>query len=192
VSAWQHGSGSVVRTRTAVTCRHAPVAWLLLARLAPNEPDRRLSDIMTDISTAGLGGRGTTTQGPSLPRGAATGAAIAIVVNAALWAAGRAVDASFLVTLPMGDTERVGIVEVAVKTLLAFAVGSGVLALAARRSRRWVRAVLVAVALFAVLSAVGPATAAHDAATGVLLVAMHVVAGATFLVTASRVAASPA
>ena len=147
---------------------------------------------MTDISTAALGGQGTTAQGRSLLRGAAAGAAIATFVNAALWAGGRAADASFLVTLPLGDTEQVGIVEVVLKTLLAFAVGSGVLALAARRSRRWVRAVLVAAGLFAVLSAGGPLSNAHDMATGVLLAAMHLVTGATFLVTASRVAASPA
>jgi hypothetical protein len=53
-----------------------------------------------------------------------------------------------------------------------------------------VRAVLVAAALLAVVSAAGgPLPAADDLATGVLLAAMHLVTGATFLVTASRVSA---
>ena len=50
--------------------------------------------------------------------------------------------------------------------------------------RRWVRAVLVAAALVAVVSAGAPLSAAQDTATGVLLATMHLVTGATFLVTA--------
>jgi hypothetical protein len=43
----------------------------------------------------------------------------------------------------LGDTPtQVGIVPVVLTTLLMFALGAGLLALAARRSRRWVRAVL--------------------------------------------------
>jgi hypothetical protein len=144
---------------------------------------------MTHFSTAGPGGIGTAAQGRSLLGIAAAGAAIATLVNAAVWAGGRATDASFLVTLPTGDIVQVGIVEVILKTVLAFAVGSGLLALAARRSHRWVRAVLVAAALVAVISTGGPLTNANDIATGVLLAAMHLVTGATFVVTASRVAA---
>ncbi len=82
---------------------------------------------------------------------------------------------------------QVGILSVALTTLLTFAVGTGLLALAARRSRRWVRALLVAAALVAVVSAGAPLSAAQDTATGVLLAAMHLVTGTAFLVTASRV-----
>jgi hypothetical protein len=82
---------------------------------------------------------------------------------------------------------QVGILLVALTTLLTFAVGTGLLALAVRRSRRWVRALLVAAALFAVVSAGAPLSAAQDTATGVLLAAMHLVTGAAFLVTAWRV-----
>jgi hypothetical protein len=71
--------------------------------------------------------------------------------------------------------------------LLTFAVGTGLLALAVRRSRRWVRALLVAAALFAMVSAGAPLSAARDTATGVLLATMHLVTGAAFLVTAWRV-----
>lgn len=146
---------------------------------------------MSTTSTAGPGGIGTTAQSRSLVQGAAAGAAVATLVNAALWAGGRAADVSFLVSPLPGDTAtQVGIVSVVLTTLLTFAVGSGLLALAARRSRRWVRAVLVAAALIAVVSAAaGPASAAHDTATGALLAAMHLVTGAAFLVTARRVGA---
>jgi hypothetical protein len=144
---------------------------------------------MSTASTAGPGGIGTTAQSRSLLQGAAAGAAVATLVNAALWAGGRAADVSFLVNPLVGTATQVGIVPVVLATLLAFAVGSGLLALAARRTRRWVRAVLVAAALVAVVSAGAPLSAAHDTATGALLAAMHLVTGAAFLVTASRVAA---
>ena len=147
---------------------------------------------MTHRFIAGPGGIGTTAQSRSLLVGAAAGAAAATLVNAALWAGGRAADASFLVTLPTGDTMQVGIVEVVLKTVLAFALGSGLLALAARRSHRWVRAVLVAAVLVAVLTTGGPLSNAHDTATGVSLAAMHLVTGAMFVVIASRVATRPA
>jgi peptidoglycan/LPS O-acetylase OafA/YrhL len=81
---------------------------------------------------------------------------------------------------------QVGIVSIVLTTLLAFAVGSVLLALAARRSRRWVRAVLTAAAVFAVVSAGAPLSAAQDTATGVLLATMHLVTGAAFLITAWR------
>ena len=82
---------------------------------------------------------------------------------------------------------QVGIVMIVLTTLLAFAVGAGLLALAARRSRRWVRAVVVAAALVAVVSASAPLSVAQDTATGVLLATMHLVTGAAFLLTAWRV-----
>jgi hypothetical protein len=145
---------------------------------------------MSTTSTARSRGIGTAAQSRPLLQGVAAGAAGATLVNAALWAGGRAADVSFLVSPPAGDPFQVGVVLVVLTTLLAFAVGSGLLALAARRSRRWVRAVLVAAALLAVVSAAGgPLPAADDLATGVLLAAMHLVTGAAFLVTVSRVGA---
>jgi Family of unknown function (DUF6069) len=146
---------------------------------------------MSTATTASSSGLGTTAQGRSLLQGAAAGAAVATLVNAGLWVGGRAADVSFLVSPLLGDpATQVGIVAVAVTTLLTFAVGSGLLlALAARRSRRWVRAVLLAAALIAVVSAGAPLSAADETATGVLLAAMHLVTGAAFLVTASRVRA---
>jgi peptidoglycan/LPS O-acetylase OafA/YrhL len=145
---------------------------------------------MSTATTASPSGLGTTARGRSLLQGATAGAAVATLVNAGLWVGGRAADVSFLVSPPLGDpATQVGIVAVVLTTLLMFAVGSGLLALAARRSRRWVRAVLIAAALIAVVSAGAPLSVADETATGVLLAAMHLVTGAAFLVTASRVRA---
>jgi Family of unknown function (DUF6069) len=140
---------------------------------------------MSTTSTAGQGGLGTAVRSRSLLQGLAVGAAAATLINAALWAGGRAADVSFAVSSPF--MTQVGIVSIVLTTLLAFAVGSGLLALAVRRSRRWVRAVLIAAAVFAVVSAGAPLSAAHDTATGVLLATMHLVTGAAFLVTSWRV-----
>jgi Family of unknown function (DUF6069) len=140
---------------------------------------------MSTTTTAGPGGLGTAVQSRSLLQGSAAGATAATLVNAALWTGGRAVGVSFMVSSAF--MTQVGIVAVVLTTLLAFAVGSGLLALAARRSRRWVRAVLIAAALVAVISAGAPLSAAQDTATGVLLATMHLVTGAAFLVTAWRV-----
>ena len=148
-------------------------------------------DSMSIASTAGPVGIGAPAQSRSLLQEVAVGAAVATIVNSTLWAGGRAADVSFSVSPPLGDTAtQVGVVLVVLTTLLMFAVGSGLLALAARRSRRWVRAVLVAAAVLAVVSAAGgPLPAADDLTTGMLLAAMHLVTGAAFLVTASRVGA---
>jgi hypothetical protein len=139
---------------------------------------------MSTTSTAGPGGLGTAVQSRSLLQGSAAGATAATLINAALWAGGHAAGVSF--TVSSAFMTQVGIVAVILTTLLAFAVGSGLLALAVRRSRRWVRAVLAAAALVASVSAAAPLAAAQDTATGVLLATMHLVTGTAFLVTAWR------
>jgi hypothetical protein len=140
---------------------------------------------MSTTSTTETGGIQTTARSQSLLRASAIGAAAATLINAALWAGGRAADMSFAVSSAF--MTQVGIVPIVVTTLLAFAVGSGLLALAARRSRRWVRAVLIAAAAFAVVSAGAPLSAAQDTATGVLLASMHLATGGAFLITAWKV-----
>jgi hypothetical protein len=140
---------------------------------------------MSTTSTAKASGLGTAAPGRSLLQTSAAGAAAATLVNAALCAGGRAADVSFTVSSAL--MAQVGIVPIVLTTLLAFAVGSALLALAARRSRRWVRAVLIAAALIAVVSAGAPLAAAQDTTTGVPLAMMHLVTGATFLITAWRV-----
>jgi hypothetical protein len=139
---------------------------------------------MSTTTTARPDGLGAAVPSRSLLRGSAAGAAAATTLNAALWAGGRAADVSFMVSSAF--MTQVGIVMIVLTTLIAFAVGSGLLALAARRSRRWVRAVLIAAAVFAVVSAGAPLSAAQDTATGVLLATMHLVTGAAFLITAWR------
>ncbi|MGH3658385.1 MAG: DUF6069 family protein [Micromonosporaceae bacterium] len=119
---------------------------------------------------------------------AAIGALAATVANVALWIGGRAADVDFLVSPPVGDLDiQVGVVLMVLTTLLTFAAGSAVLAPAARHSRRWVRVVMAAAAVVAVVSAGGPLSAAHDTATGALLAAMHLVTGAAFVATAATV-----
>ena len=121
---------------------------------------------------------------------AAIGALAATIANVALWVGGRTVNASFLVSPIVGPpVVQVGVVEVALTTLVMFAVGWAVLALAVRRSGRWMRIVMVAAAVVAVVSAAGPLAAAQDTGTGVLLAAMHLVTGAVFIAAAARVRA---
>ena len=128
-----------------------------------------------------------TTRSRSLRREAAIGAVAATAANVAVWAAGRAADVSFLVSPVFGQaTIQVGIVLVVLTTLIAYAVGIGLFALAARRSDGWARAVLAAGVLFAVVSTVGPLSTAEDTATGVLLATMHLLTGAAFAITALR------
>jgi hypothetical protein len=139
---------------------------------------------MSTTNTAGSRGLGTAARNRSLLQVMTVGAAVATLVNSALWAGGRAADVSFGVESDY--MTEVGIVAVALTTLLMFAIGAGLLALASRRSRRWVRAVLVAAAVVAVVSTASPLLAAHEAAAGVLLASMHVATGAIFLASAWR------
>ncbi len=127
------------------------------------------------------------TRSRSLRRGAAIGAVAVAAANGAVWAAGRAADVSFRV-VPVGATDaiEVGIVPVVLTTLVMFAIGTGLFALAARRSDRWARAVLTAGVLVAVVSASGPLATAEDTSTGVLLATMHLLTGAAFAITVSR------
>jgi Family of unknown function (DUF6069) len=128
-----------------------------------------------------------TTPSRSLRSEAAIGAVAATAANVAVWATGRAADVNFRV-IPLGGEAptQVGIVPVVLTTLITFAVGIGLYALAARRSDRLARAVLVAGVLFAVISAGGPLATATDTSTGVFLAAMHLLTGAAFAITASR------
>src|SRR5829696_4616766 len=130
-----------------------------------SSPSLILEEPMSTTSTAKASGLGTAAPGRSLLQTSAAGAAAATLVNAALCAGGRAADVSFTVSSAL--MAQVGIVPIVLTTLLAFAVGSALLALAARRSRRWVRAVLIAAALIAVVSAGAPLAAAQDTTTGV-------------------------
>lgn len=125
----------------------------------------------------------TTTPGRSVRSKAVIGALAVTAANAALWVAGRAADVSFDVITLTGIAAQVGIVAIALTTLLTFALGTGLYALAARRSDRWARAVVIAGVLVAVASTAGPLSTATDTSSGVLLAAMHVLTGAAFAIT---------
>ena len=143
---------------------------------------------MSTASTTNHIRSGTAGRNATHIRGVILGAGLATLANAAIWLAGRAADASFVVSPPLADTTMtVGIALVVLATLLAFGVGWAALTLAARRSRRWARAVLVAAVLVAVVSALAPPTVADDTSTGLLLSGMHVMTGIAFVVTAVRV-----
>ncbi len=80
----------------------------------------------------------TTARERSVRRPATVCALAAIGVNLVPWGVGRAAGASFVVDPALGDPNvEVGGLRVVVTTLLPSAVGALLLALAARRSRRW-------------------------------------------------------
>lgn len=145
---------------------------------------------MDTVSVANRSGLDRAPRGRSVIRLATIGALAATVANLALWAGGRAADVGFRVTPLVGDSAmQVGLVEVVATTLFAFAAGLAVLALAARRSRRWARFVIAAAGVFAVVSTSGPLSTANDTATGVLLAAIHLATGTAFVATAAKMTA---
>jgi len=141
---------------------------------------------MNNASTFGSTEHAATRTRAQFPA-AAVGGGVATVVNLAVWTAGRMAGVSFLVT-PVGATAPtpVGALSVGLTTVIAYAVGTGLFALAGRHSGRWARAVLVAGVVVAVVSPVGPLLAAEDITTGVLLTTMHLVTGAAFITSAKR------
>ena len=145
---------------------------------------------MNTTSTISSSTRDATPRSRSTRWVAAIGALAATVANVALWVGGRAADVGFLVSPLVGPpVMQVGVVSVALTTLLAFAAGWAVLTLAARRSRQFVRVVMAAAAVIAVVSTAGPLSTALDTATGVLLAAMHLITGAAFLAAATTMRA---
>jgi hypothetical protein len=136
---------------------------------------------MSSATTTDPGRVTTGDNGRSLRRRVTAGAVIATVANTILWSAGRAAGVSFAV--PGSLVPEVDLWSVVLTTPIMFALGFGLLVLAARRGRAG--ALLVTAALFALVSAVAPLASAGDAATGVLLAAMHLLTGAAFVVTGS-------
>ena len=142
---------------------------------------------MHTAATSIAAGAATTARKRSVLRAVTVCAVAASVVNVVLWGIGRAAGASFLVDPALGDPNvEVGALKVVVTTVVPFAVGVLLVALAARRSRRWVGGVGVGGAVVALGSAAGPLDGGHDTATGVLLATMHLTTGAVFVVAATR------
>jgi hypothetical protein len=100
--------------------------------------------------------------------------AAATAANLGLYAVGRWTDATLLVDPGAGAPNHLIIPgDVAWKTAVPLAVGALVLALVARRSRRWVTVLTVAGAAVAAVSMPFVFMNAHDAVTGTLLASMH-------------------
>jgi hypothetical protein len=108
----------------------------------------------------------------------------AVVVNVGIYGLGWSLtDASLVVSPALGPQDfEVDALKVALTTLAYFAPGVVLLALAARRSLRWVRILAVVAGVYAVVSAWGPLDAAHDRATGWILIPMHWTTGAAFVI----------
>ena len=102
----------------------------------------------------------------------------ALVVNLVLLLLGSLAGASMTVQ----PSTVVGVVAVAVATVLTLAVGFAVAAALLARAPRFVRALQVAGGVVAVLSVASPLLADTDTATKLVLGAMHLVCGAAFVV----------
>lgn len=139
-----------------------------------------------DTTATRISTRANTTLTRAPLRAATVCALAASGINLLLWATGRAAGASFVVDPGLGEPNlEVGGLKVVATTLLPLAAGALVLALAARRSGRWVVAVGVLGVMVALASAAGPLHGAHDTTTGVLLATMHLVTAAAFVVAAA-------
>lgn len=102
----------------------------------------------------------------------------ALVVNLLLLLAGSTAGASM--TVPPSTV--VGVTPVTIATVLSLAVGFAIAAvLVARRATTWVRRYQVVGGVLALVSVASPLILDTDAATKAVLVAMHLVCGAAFV-----------
>ena len=112
---------------------------------------------------------------------------VAIALNVGLYAIGRATGAALKIDPALGQADHAIILgDVVWKTAVPLALGAVVLALIARRSRRWTTIVIVAGAALDALSIPFVFTGAHDTMTGVLLAGMHTVGGVAYVVIGTR------
>ncbi|WP_193312963.1 DUF6069 family protein [Georgenia subflava] len=119
--------------------------------------------------------------------------AAATAANLGLFAVGRATDAALRVDPGVGAPNHPVIVgDVAWKTAVPLALGALVLALIARRSRRWTTVVTIAGAAVAAVSIPFVFTGSHDTVTGVLLSGMHTITGLAYVVIGLRARMSAA
>jgi hypothetical protein len=134
-----------------------------------------------------LPGTPTPPQTTARPRKLLSVSAVSILaaaaVNLGLYAIGRAAHASLRVDPGAGPPNHLVIApDVAWKTILPLALGALVLALVARRSRRWTTVMTALGAVVAIASGVFASLGAHDTFTGVLLFGMHTVGGIAVIV----------
>lgn len=117
----------------------------------------------------------------------AISAAAATAANLGLYAVGRWTDATLLVDPGAGPPNHLIVPgDIAWKTAVPLVVGAVVLALVARRSRRWVTVLTGAGVAVAAVSMPFVFMNAHDAGTGTLLVSMHALTALAYVAIGRR------
>lgn len=122
-------------------------------------------------------------------RAGVRGAAVAAVVNLALFLIGRAAGASFVVGSG-ADQASVSASHVVLSSVFAMVLATGVAALAASR-HAGLRIVQVGAVVVALLSLAGPLQLGDGPGTTALLAAMHLVVAATFVLATRGAVPSP-
>jgi hypothetical protein len=108
---------------------------------------------------------------------------VAAAVNLGLYTLGRGAHASLRVDPGAGPPNHLVIApDVVWKSILPLALGTLVLALIARRSRRWTTVLTALGAFVGISTGVIASLGAHDTVTGVLLFSMHTVGGIAVIV----------
>lgn len=132
-------------------------------------------------------------RGPTFGRFATTAVVVtatATALNVGCCLLARALGATLLLDPAAGPSNHlVTGFDVAWKTFVPVAAGALVVWLAARRSRRWATGVIVLGGVLAALSTPLPVLGAHDPLTATMLSALHVVAGAAFVLIGIRTVA---
>ncbi|MGC0273096.1 DUF6069 family protein [Pseudactinotalea sp. Z1739] len=107
---------------------------------------------------------------------------IATAANLGLYAIGRATDAALRIDPGAGEANHLIIPgDVAWKTAVPLALGALVLALLARRSRRWTTIAIIAGAVAVLITIPFVLIGAHDLTTGLLLAGMHTIGGLAYI-----------
>ena len=121
---------------------------------------------------------------------AALPVAAAIAANVAVFAVGKAADASFVVAgRNAGDAPmEIGVAAVVFASLLPLVIGVVLTAWAARRRPTAARRLRMAAGVLTVVSLAAPLTADTDGGTRAALALMHLVVGAGYLVATRRTA----
>ena len=113
-------------------------------------------------------------------------AAAAVAVNAAIYSLGRAADVTYVISRTASDAQRIHVGDVVSFTLMAFAFGVVVAALAMRIGRPRLATIETLAAVVAVASTAMDLPIDSTAPAKVLLASMHLVAGVAFIAALRR------
>jgi hypothetical protein len=117
---------------------------------------------------------------PHLLRVGAIGALVATVVNASIYASGRAADVAYVITRDGSGAQSVHLRDVVSLSLISFAIGL-VAAVIAVRLGRGLRALAALGAVLAVISTWSDFTIDGNGAAKVTLASMHLVVGIAYV-----------